>query len=54
MIRECPLSALPQGEALRVEAEPPIALVHIEGGDDVLLSHEAPSLPPGVWPGSTS
>lgn len=26
MIRVCPLSALPPGEALRVDAEPPIAV----------------------------
>lgn len=30
MIRVCPLSALPRGEALRVEAEPPIAVFHTE------------------------
>ena len=33
MIRVCPLSALPPGEALRVEAEPSIAVVHTEDGE---------------------
>jgi 3-phenylpropionate/trans-cinnamate dioxygenase ferredoxin subunit len=33
MIRACPLSALPRREALRVEAEPPIAVFHTEWGE---------------------
>ena len=28
MIRVCPLSALPPGEGIRVDAEPPIAVFH--------------------------
>jgi len=33
MIRVCPLSALPRGAALRLEAEPPIAVFHTEEGE---------------------
>jgi hypothetical protein len=33
MIRVCPLSELPRGEALRVEAEPPIAVFHTDEGE---------------------
>jgi 3-phenylpropionate/trans-cinnamate dioxygenase ferredoxin subunit len=51
MIRVCPLSALPVGEALRVEAEPPIAVFHTEGGDlyaiDDTCTHQDASLADG-------
>lgn len=51
MIRICPLSALPPGEALPVEAEPPIAVFHTEDGEvfaiDDTCTHQDASLAEG-------
>lgn len=51
MIRVCPLSALPPGEALRVDAEPPIAVFHTEEGElfavDDTCTHQDASLADG-------
>ncbi|MCW4353778.1 bifunctional 3-phenylpropionate/cinnamic acid dioxygenase ferredoxin subunit [Hoyosella sp. YIM 151337] len=51
MIRVCPLSALPPGEALRVDVEPPIAVFHTEGGEifalDDTCTHQDASLADG-------
>lgn len=57
MIRVCPLSALPPGEALRVEAakgaeaHPPIAVFHTEDGEifavDDTCTHQDASLADG-------
>jgi nitrite reductase/ring-hydroxylating ferredoxin subunit len=51
MIRVCPLSALPRGEALRVEAEPPITVFHTEDGEvfafDDTCTHQDASLADG-------
>jgi 3-phenylpropionate/trans-cinnamate dioxygenase ferredoxin subunit len=51
MIEVCPLSALPRGEALRVEAEPPIAVFHTEDGEvfaiDDTCTHQDASLADG-------
>jgi 3-phenylpropionate/trans-cinnamate dioxygenase ferredoxin subunit len=51
MIRICPLSALPPGEALRVDAEPPIAVFHTEEGEvfavDDTCTHQDASLADG-------
>ena len=51
MIRVCPLSALSPGEALRVEAEPPIAVFHTEEGEvfaiDDTCTHQDASLADG-------
>ncbi len=51
MIRVCPLSALPPGEALRVDAEPPIAVFHTEDGEvfaiDDTCTHQDASLADG-------
>jgi hypothetical protein len=33
MLEICPLSALPRGEARRVEADPPIAVFHTDDGE---------------------
>ncbi len=51
MIRACPLSALPRGEALRLETEPPIAVFHTEDGEifavDDTCTHQDASLADG-------
>jgi 3-phenylpropionate/trans-cinnamate dioxygenase ferredoxin subunit len=51
MIRACPLSALPRGEAVRVEAEVPIAVFHTEDGElfaiDDTCTHQDASLADG-------
>jgi 3-phenylpropionate/trans-cinnamate dioxygenase ferredoxin subunit len=51
MIRVCPLSALPRGEALRVDVEPPIAVFHTEDGEifavDDTCTHQDASLADG-------
>ena len=50
-IQVCPLSALSRGEALRVEAEPPIAVFHTEEGEvfaiDDTCTHQDASLSEG-------
>jgi nitrite reductase/ring-hydroxylating ferredoxin subunit len=45
MIRVCPLSALPPGEAVRVEAEPPIAVFHTEEGEVFAIDDTCTRLP---------
>jgi 3-phenylpropionate/trans-cinnamate dioxygenase ferredoxin subunit len=51
MIRACPLSELPPGEALRLETEPPIAVFHTEDGEvyaiDDTCTHQDASLADG-------
>ncbi len=51
MLPVCPLSSLARGEALRVEAEPPIAVFHTEDGEvlaiDDTCSHQDASLADG-------
>jgi 3-phenylpropionate/trans-cinnamate dioxygenase ferredoxin subunit len=51
MIRACPLSALPRGEAVRVEADVPIAVFHTEDGElfaiDDTCTHQDASLADG-------
>jgi 3-phenylpropionate/trans-cinnamate dioxygenase ferredoxin subunit len=51
MIRVCPLSALPPGEALRVDLEPPIAVFHTDDGElfavDDTCTHQDASLADG-------
>jgi 3-phenylpropionate/trans-cinnamate dioxygenase ferredoxin subunit len=51
MIPICPLSALPPGEALRVDAAPPIAVFHTEEGGlyaiDDTCTHQDASLADG-------
>lgn len=51
MLSVCPLSELPRGEALRVEAEPPIAVFHTEDGEvfalDDTCTHQDASLADG-------
>lgn len=51
MIRACPLSALPPGEALRLDVEPPIAVFHTEEGEilavDDTCTHQDASLADG-------
>ena len=51
MLEICPLSELPPGEALRVEADPPIAIFHTEDGEvfavDDTCSHQDASLADG-------
>jgi 3-phenylpropionate/trans-cinnamate dioxygenase ferredoxin component len=47
----CPLAALPRGEALRVEADPPIAVFHTDDGEvfaiDDTCTHQDASLADG-------
>jgi 3-phenylpropionate/trans-cinnamate dioxygenase ferredoxin subunit len=51
MISACPLSALPPGEAIRLETDPPIAVFHTEEGElfalDDTCSHQQASLSDG-------
>ncbi len=51
MLPVCPLSSLARGEALRVEAEPPIAVFHTEDGEvyalDDTCTHQDASLADG-------
>ncbi|GAB92980.1 bifunctional 3-phenylpropionate/cinnamic acid dioxygenase ferredoxin subunit [Gordonia rhizosphera] len=51
MIEVCPLSDLPPGEAIRVEADPAIAVFHTEDGEiyaiDDTCSHQDASLADG-------
>lgn len=51
MLPVCPLSSLPRGEALRVEADPPIAVFHTEEGEiyalDDTCTHQDASLADG-------
>jgi 3-phenylpropionate/trans-cinnamate dioxygenase ferredoxin subunit len=51
MLQVCPLSELPRGEALRVDADPPIAVFHTEDGEvfaiDDTCSHQDASLADG-------
>ena len=51
MLKICPLTALPPGEARRVEADPPIAVFHTEDGEvfaiDDTCSHQDASLADG-------
>lgn len=51
MIRVCPLVALPRGEALRVDVQPPIAVFHTEDGEvyavDDTCTHQDASLAEG-------
>src|SRR5919108_1107170 len=51
MIRVCPLSALPPGEAMRVEAQPPISVFHTDDGEvfaiDDTCTHQDASLADG-------
>ena len=51
MIRACPLSALPRGDALRLETEPPIAVFHTDDGElfaiDDTCTHQDASLADG-------
>ena len=51
MLEVCPLSELPPGEALRVDADPPIAVFHTEDGEvfaiDDTCSHQDASLADG-------
>lgn len=51
MLEVCPLSALPRGEARRVEADPPIAVFHTDDGEvfaiDDTCSHQDASLADG-------
>jgi 3-phenylpropionate/trans-cinnamate dioxygenase ferredoxin subunit len=51
VLEVCPLSQLPPGEALRVEADPPIAVFHTEDGEvfaiDDTCSHQDASLADG-------
>ncbi|MGW0204175.1 bifunctional 3-phenylpropionate/cinnamic acid dioxygenase ferredoxin subunit [Nonomuraea sp. NPDC003201] len=51
MIPACPLASLPRGEALRVEADPPIAVFHTEDGEifaiDDTCTHQDASLADG-------
>ncbi len=50
MIRVCPLSAFPPGEALRVEAEPPIAVIHTESGEIFAIDDSHVDAPPAQKP----
>ena len=51
MLEICPLAALPRGEALRVEADPPIAVFHTDDGEvfaiDDTCTHQDASLADG-------
>jgi 3-phenylpropionate/trans-cinnamate dioxygenase ferredoxin subunit len=51
VLQVCPLSQLPPGEALRVEADPPIAVFHTEDGEvfaiDDTCTHQDASLADG-------
>ena len=51
MLTVCPLSSLPRGEALRVEAYPPIAVFHTDEGEiyalDDTCTHQDASLADG-------
>lgn len=51
MIRVCPLSELSRGDAVRVDAEPPIAVFHTEDGElyaiDDTCTHQDASLVEG-------
>ena len=51
MLEICPLSALPRGEARRVEADPPIAVFHTDDGEvfavDDTCTHQDASLADG-------
>lgn len=51
MFEVCPLSALPRGEAIRVDADPPIAIFHTEDGEvlaiDDTCTHQDASLADG-------
>ena len=51
MLAVCPLSALPRGEAVRVDSEPPIAVFHTEDGEvlaiDDTCTHQDASLSQG-------
>lgn len=51
MIPACPLSALPRGEAVRVEADVPIAVFHTDDGEifaiDDTCTHQDASLADG-------
>lgn len=51
MIRACPLSALPRGEAVRLDTEPPIAVFHTDDGEiyalDDTCTHQDASLADG-------
>ena len=51
MLEVCPLSELPPGEAVRVDAQPPIAVFHTEDGEvfaiDDTCSHQDASLADG-------
>lgn len=51
MIRVCPLSELPPGEAVRVAVAPPIAVFHTEDGEffaiDDTCTHQEASLADG-------
>lgn len=51
MLEVCPLSALPRGEAHRVESDPPIAVFHTDDGEvfaiDDTCSHQDASLADG-------
>ncbi|MBP2703047.1 bifunctional 3-phenylpropionate/cinnamic acid dioxygenase ferredoxin subunit [Microbispora sp. RL4-1S] len=51
MIPACPLSALPRGEAVRLDTDPPIAVFHTEDGElyavDDTCTHQDASLADG-------
>ena len=51
MLAVCPLSALPRGEAVRVDSEPPVAVFHTEDGEvlaiDDTCTHQDASLADG-------
>ena len=51
MLEVCPLSELPRGEAVRVDAKPPIAVFHTDDGEvfaiDDTCSHQDASLADG-------
>ena len=51
MLEICPLAALPRGESLRVEADPPIAVFHTDDGEvlaiDDTCTHQDASLADG-------
>ena len=51
MLEICPLTALPRGEARRVEADPPIAVFHTDDGEvfavDDTCTHQDASLADG-------
>ena len=51
MLAVCPLSALPRGEAVRVDSKPPVAVFHTEDGEvlaiDDTCTHQDASLADG-------